>query len=344
MLRSLRVSCAVTAIALSVVGPGALTAAGDDGPRPPFPSDRPTRSILRPTEIASPAPKPSDKEIILLVSGIGSDAPDGTFDKLIEALSKDPRYEIHRFGGDPAYPYDTHGSVGANAERLTEEIRALGATHPSIHIVAHSMGGAVADAAFANGLSARDKVVSYISLASPHNGSSGAATSQAWLPFAGLFGAGTEMRAISAGFAQDIGSRAVADLAVVRAGPPPPGVVRLDLRMVTDLIVTAPDAWAPGVTRRTLLPTTIESLEGHGGVTTDPRAIALVTSTLAAGRPPELDPRARVLDFVAFIASSALVESNLHLYAGICAAAFCGAIALSLYRRRKSLLLLGWLP
>src|SRR5258708_27279831 len=116
------------------------------------------------------------------------------------------------------------------------------------------MGGAVADAAFANGLSARDKVVSYISLASPHNGSSGAATSQAWLPFAGLFGAGTEMRAISAGFAQDIGSRAVADPAVVRAGPPPPGVLRLDLRLRPRLLVPAADARRPDGNRPTQTP------------------------------------------------------------------------------------------
>jgi UDPglucose 6-dehydrogenase len=43
--------------------------------------------------------------------------------------------------------------------------------------------------------------------------------------------------------------------------------------MATDAIVTAPDAWTPGVTSRTLLPTSAGSIEGHSGVTTDPQAI-----------------------------------------------------------------------
>src|SRR5947209_5381027 len=112
MRRAIRAWCVVTALALSVVGPGALVAAGDDGPSRSAPTGRPTRTILRPTEISEPAPqKPSAKTVIILVSGIGSDAPDGTFDAMVAALDKDPAYEIHRFGGDPAHPYDTHGSI-----------------------------------------------------------------------------------------------------------------------------------------------------------------------------------------------------------------------------------------
>lgn len=276
-----------------------------------------------------------------MVSGIGSDAPDGTFDTLIDAFSKDPRYEIHRFGGDPAYPYDTHGSVSGNAERLAAEVRALGATHPSVHIVAHSMGGAVADAAFAQGLSARDKVATYVSLASPHSGSTEAALGRVMLPLAGLYGARTELRAITAGIAQDVGSPAVQDLATVRAGQPPAGVVRLDLRMATDLIVTAPDAWAPGVTQRTLLPTSLGSIEGHGAVTTDPRAVALVMSTVAARRPPELGVRGAALDIAARLASQVVADHILALYVPICVGLLGCAVGLALYRRRKMLPLIG---
>jgi hypothetical protein len=57
----------VTALALSGVGPGALVAAGDDGPSGSAPTARPTQTVLRPTEISQPAPqKPSAKEIIIV--------------------------------------------------------------------------------------------------------------------------------------------------------------------------------------------------------------------------------------------------------------------------------------
>ena len=95
MRRAIRVWCVVTVLGLAVVGPGALVAAVDDGPggpsRPSGPSDpsgpgptgRPTRTVLRPTELAQPAPrKPSAKEVIIVVSGVNSSAQDPTFDAL----------------------------------------------------------------------------------------------------------------------------------------------------------------------------------------------------------------------------------------------------------------------
>ena len=68
MRRAVSAWCVVTALALWVVGPGALVAAGDDGPPRSFPTGRPTRTILRPTEIVDPAPaKPSEKTLVILV-------------------------------------------------------------------------------------------------------------------------------------------------------------------------------------------------------------------------------------------------------------------------------------
>src|SRR6266542_2907958 len=252
MRRAIRAWCVVTALALSVLGPGALVAAGDDGPPKPVATDRPIRTSIRPSELAEPRPvPPSDKIVILLVSGIGSDAHDPTFDALVSALLADPRYEVHRFGGDPAHPYDTTGSINANADQLTAEIRDLAKTHPKIDIVAHSMGGVVVDAAFRRGLSAGDKVHTYIALASPHDGSTEARAALPFLAIADVLGAETEFRAITAAVAQDVGSKAVQDLAVTHAGPPPPGITRFDVRLATDAIVTAPDMWTPGVTSRT---------------------------------------------------------------------------------------------
>lgn len=71
MLRSLRTWCAVSTFAIAVLGPGALVAAGDDGP-PPQRADRPTRTVLRPIEVPDLAPLaipvPSAKDAIVLVS------------------------------------------------------------------------------------------------------------------------------------------------------------------------------------------------------------------------------------------------------------------------------------
>lgn len=339
MRRAVRAWCVVTALALSVVGPGALVAAGDDGPSRSVPTGRPTRTILRPTEISKLPPQhPSEKEIILLVSGIGSDAPDSDFDSIVAALDKDPRYEIHRFGGDAAHPYDTHGSLEENADQLTAEIRELAKTHPKIDIIAHSMGGAVVDVAFHRGLSANDKVATYIALAAPHDGSTEARIGQPFLALGDLLGARTELRAISAGLAQDVGSRAAQDLAAIHAGPPPRGVTRLDVRMATDAIVTAPDAWTPNVTSRTLLPTTAGSIEGHGGVTTDPQAIALITSTIASGRPPARDWRGAILEFAARTVSTLVEQHATELYCAFGVFVLGCAFALSVYRRRRGLL------
>ena len=337
--RAVSAWCVVTALALSVVGPCALVAAGDDGPPRSFPTGRPTRTVLRPTEIVDLVPaKPSEKTVVMLVSGIGSDAPDATYDAIVAALVNDPRYEIHRFGGDRVHPYDTLGGLDANADQLTAEIRELAKTHPKIDIVAHSMGGAVADAAFRRGLSGSDKVATYIALAAPHDGSTLAKIGQPFLAASDLLGARAEFRAISAALAQDIGSRAVQDLATIHAGPPPQGVTRLDLRMGTDAIVTAPDAWTPNVMSRTLLPTTIPSIEGHGGVTTDPHAIAIITSTVAADRPPARGWRDAILELAARSVSVVIDRHVPVLYCALGVLVLGCAVGLSLYRRRR------WLP
>ncbi|HEV2249092.1 MAG TPA: hypothetical protein VGT60_01105 [Candidatus Limnocylindria bacterium] len=335
MRRAARAWSVVAALALSVVGPGALVSAGDDGPSRPFPTDRPNRTILRPTEIATGAALPSGKTVVIVVSGIGSEALDGTFDAILAALGTDPSIELHRFGGDPAYAYDTHGSIDESAARLTAEIRQLARTHPKIDIVAHSMGGVVVDAAFRNGLSARDKVGTYVALAVPHDGSTEARLSQPFLTVADLLGARTEFRAITAGIAQDVGSRAVRDLAAAHAGPPPAGVTRLDVRIATDAIVTARDAWTPGVPARLLLPSTIGAIEGHGGATTDPRAVALVRSAIASSRPPAIGWRDAALTVAAAAVSVAVGRLAVPVYcAGLLALVGC-AVGLALYRRRR---------
>ena len=337
MLRALRASGVVTILALSIVGPGALVAAGDDGPPRTSRTDRPTRTVLRPAELPDRSrpvvAKQSDKIVVILVSGIGSDVRDSTFDALISALGSDPRYEIHRFGGDPAHPYDTRGSLDANADQLTAEIRELAKTHPKIEIVAHSMGGAVVDEAFRRGLSASDKVESYVALAVPHRGSTEARVGQAFLWLSELLGVRTEFRAITAGVKEDVDSRAAHDLAGLRAGPPPAGVTRFDLRIATDGIVTAPDARTPNVVSRTLLPSTIPALEGHGGALTDPFAIELIAATVASGKAPAPDTRSWPLQVATGEVSDLFARLAPLIYVGALGLALCGACVLARYRR-----------
>lgn len=282
MLQLLRAGCAVSAFLIAILGPGALVVAGDDGPARTARADRPTRTTLRPTELpdlAPPAaPVRSPKEAIILVSGVNSSPQDPTFDALVAKLLGDPRYVLYRFGADPDHPYDALGDLDVNARNLGDEVRALGATHPAVHIIAHSMGGVVADRAFSHGLSAKDGVATYVALASPHNGSSSLAATTALLR---AYGDGAlEARALLSP-KLDPGSDAARGLAAARPVRPPAGVVRLDLRMSTDWAVTAHDAKDPGVESRTLTPSDLGGyVDGHGAVTRDPEAIRLITSTI----------------------------------------------------------------
>lgn len=284
----LRAICVAVAL---LPAAGAFPAAGDDGPpREVGATVRPARTILRPIERPELAPervaRSSDKEVVILVAGIGSAASDATWDALIARLRTDPRYEIRRFGADPAYPYDTLGRLSDNADALTAEVRDLAIRYHGVHLVAHSMGGAVVDTAFARGLSANDGVQTYIALASPHDGSTPARFAQIVALDAG--GAAPEARAI-ASFAQerDITGPATVDLARLHARPGAAGVARLDLRMASDFTVIARDAAAPGVDSRILAPRGAGAwLDGHGAVTRDSRALDLVTTTIARRAPP----------------------------------------------------------
>jgi len=287
----LRAICVAVAL---LPAAGAFPAAGDDGPpRTDSATVRPSRTTLRPLdlpELASPvAPRQSDREVVLLVAGIGSTSSDGTWDALIARLRTDPRYEIRRFGADPEHPYDTVGRLADNADALTAEVRQLASRYRAVHLVAHSMGGAVVDTAFARGLSANDGVQTYIALAAPHDGSTTARVAQVVARVAG--DGEPEARAIgSLVQGRDIAGPATADLARLHAGPRAVGVARLDLRMASDIVVIARDAADPGVETRVLLPQGAgEWVDGHGAITRDPRALDLVTTTLARrAAPPDL--------------------------------------------------------
>lgn len=297
--------CGVVVVLAAAVLPflplGAPIAAADEGspvaPASVSPRLRPPAGVLRHVDVdrvaVTPAPSAArGRELVVLVGGYQSCAcpDDGTFDALRSRLAADGGFDVVRFGADPRFPYDTFGAVAPNATRLRDQVRALAPGYDGVHIVTHSMGGVVADQAFARGLSREDGVVSYVSWAGPHSGSDAAR---------GLVAAGVLSGTMSGPLREGLlwlrmeeDSPAVRDLATASAAPAPPGVVRLDLRESTDVLVTGRDARDPGVPSRIL----DGQLEGHGGILRDPVAIELTVRTISERRvPPEDRPRAMVL-------------------------------------------------
>jgi PGAP1-like protein len=304
-----------------------LVASADEGSPTPSgrvdPRVRPPSGVLRhvdaPTASPAPATAHRAKELVVLVGGYQSCAcpDDGTFDPLRARLEAIPDIDVVRFGADPRFPYDTFGAIEPSALNLRDQIRAVADQYTAVHIVTHSMGGVVADRAFADGLSRDDGVVTYVSWSAPHDGSDAARG----LEIARLVtGAGDgAFREGLLWLQMESNSPAVRDLARVRAAAPPDGVVRLDLREASDVLVTARDARDPGVPSRTLT----GAAEGHGGILTDPQALDLTMRTIETRRVPP-DDRARALRAAAD-AESARVGDLVIL--AVCALALTACVA-----------------
>jgi hypothetical protein len=177
------------------------------------------------------------------------------------------------------------------------------------------MGGVVADRAFANGLSSSDGVVSYVSWSAPHSGSDAARA----ITLTRALSGGSGLRESLLWLDLEADSDAVRDLAFTQAVAPPAGVVRLDLREATDVLVTERDARNPGVTSRILT----GAVEGHGGILTDPQAIDQTVRTITERRVPP-DERSRVLRLAAAQESRRIGGATLTL---ICAIAFAACLA-----------------
>lgn len=287
------------ALTLPFVTAMTLAASADEGspvaPTPVSPPLRPPLTVLRHVDapLASPPaeePQRPERELVVLVGGYQSCAcpDDGTFTALRGRLAADPRFDVVRFGADPRFPYDSYGAVDPNAAMLRDQIRSLAPGYGAVHIVAHSMGGVVADRAFGLGLSRSDGVATYVSLAAPHSGSDAARTLTITRRLTG--DAGAAFRGSLLWLRMEPESPAVEDLARARPVPPPSGVVRLDLREMTDVLVTGRDARDPGVESRILT----GAIEGHGGILDDPQAIDQTIRTIVERRVPP-DERSRAL-------------------------------------------------
>lgn len=314
----------------------ALVASADEDP-PLRPVDagpplRPPLTVLRAVERAPltfvmPADPPK-KELIVLVGGYGTGPDSNVFDAFRARVAQESVYEVVQFGQDLG-SYDTFGGVDANADQLRDSIRSVSGSYDGVHIVTHSMGGVVADRAFARGLSVSDGVTTYVAWASPHDGSRAAQAMQTTLAVSGP--GRDDTRAFTTEYFRDPDSDAVRDLARARAVAPPPGIVRLDLRLATDALVSSADARDPGVASRVLLPSSLGELEGHGGILQSREALDLTLATITMRSVPP-DTRGRVL-----LAASDTVARTIDGYAqvvlgGVCTLCFIGGVA-GLWRR-----------
>jgi hypothetical protein len=303
--------------------------------------------VLRAAVTAPPAPTPSvvasgtvaglKRELIVLVGGLGTDKRPGDDPfKELQARIPNDRYDVVRFGTDFGV-YGTYDPIDDNARHLRDGIRSLSAGYDSVHIVTHSLGGNVADRAFALGLSSGDGVTTYVAWSAPHDGAHAAGMARTALTLSGPARADTRDVAVWADL-HDPESAAVRDLARIRAVAPPPGVVRLDLRLATDELVSASDARDPGVESRVLLPTTLRDWEGHGGILENGEALDLTLATIKQKAVP-VDDRGVLLRVAAQVVSdgtSGLVSGLADIaFDGLCALILLGGFG-ALWRRTFS--------
>jgi hypothetical protein len=323
----------------------AFVASADEDPPLPLldagPPLRPPSTVLRTVVTPPPAPTPSmvapgavatpKRELIVLVGGLGTHMrPDENPFKDFQDRVPSGTYDVVRFGTDFG-DYNTYESIDANALHLRDGIRAVSGDYDAVHIVTHSLGGNVADRAFALGLSSTDGVTTYVAWSAPHNGSHDAHVAQVALTLSGPARNDTREGAKSVGL-HDPETAAVRDLASIRAIPPPPGVVRLDLRLATDVLVSASDARDPGVDSRVLLPDSPWpwEWEGHDGILHNDQALDLTLATIKQKAVPA-DDRGIVLRTASQVVSDGISE-RVDLVSDIAAMGLCVVLLLGGYR------------
>lgn len=281
----------VRALAIAVlasaflVGPLATSASGDA--RYCGWKGRPACTILRPPELGvriDPLGR-TGPECVVLVGGFGSTNGDQTFDDLLRWTEGDALYQPIRSGYDftDTFTYDTTGPIDRTAADLTRLVRTLGHECGAIHIVTHSMGGAVADRAFSMGLSAADGVATYIALSGPHNGATLARALRPAIEADPLIAIETSVLARSIG-QPDPTTPAAHDLASIEHAPREVrGVAQARVRYATDGMVLRRDTYDRRVDVREYMPASLalSQLEGHGGVLHNEDVRRFVSATIA---------------------------------------------------------------
>jgi hypothetical protein len=271
-----------------------------------------------------------------VVGGYGSEYKDPRpLRNFVDQVNASGDYDVLYFGSDPAFPYDSYGSIDRNAKTLVAQVRAASPSYGGVHIITHSLGGNVADQAFAHGLSSADGVRTYVALSAPHSGSAAATLSEFTLDHIGP--ARSDANAIARLTTFEADTRAARDLTHIRPIGPPSGVTRLDLRLATDIVVSSDDARDPGVQSRTLLPTTGRGRwDGHTGILAEGSAVDLTRQTIASGIVPS-KPNDRVGDALSYAASKTADRLGLAILLVTCTV--CAYVGIRSYLRRKHVFL-----
>ncbi|MGH2378528.1 MAG: esterase/lipase family protein [Candidatus Limnocylindria bacterium] len=233
---------------------------------------RPACTVLRPLAATAPSPVGlGAPDCVVQIGGLGSTA--GSTARAFEGLRIDG-------AAVSVLDYDAVGKVAAAAEALRHHVARISPSCDAIHLVAHSMGGVVADRAFSKGLSGAEGIATYLPLASPHNGSSLARE------LCGVGDGDPEYAALLRHLSSlldlpDPTADGICDLAQVQPPRPPRGVSTARLRLVTDPLVLRRDHAAPYRDVRELLPLEPAEAEGHSGILASAQAREIVRSSIA---------------------------------------------------------------
>lgn len=244
---------------------------------------RPACSILRPPTPVRAAAGSGVDQCVVLVGGLGSETgrDDHFFDRLVAGLRGTAGYRFIRFGLEPdtlGHSFDTYGAIGTNARSLRALVRDLSASCRSIDVLTHSMGGAVADRAFSMGLAEIPGVTTYLPLSAPHNGAFAARAVRLGVGLDDTYASLASSLAVRTGL-HDPTTAAVRDLALARA-PRPPRVPTVRQRLVSDLFVLRRDHVDRRADVREYRLTSLQELEGHGGIVHNTHVQAVIERAL----------------------------------------------------------------
>lgn len=250
---------------------------------------RPACTILRPVTPPHERMPGRGPECIVIVGGLGSptDGSDSDFfGAVLGDLGQAVRFRVARFGVDDG-AFDTMGAISRNGDELRRTIHRLSPDCEAIHVLAHSMGGAVTDRAFAKGDPAADGVVTYVALASPHNGATGARVMRSIVEADRIVASSASATAHAIG-THDPTSDAIRDLSRIHAPRPVRDVEAVRMRLISDELVLRRDNFDRRIDIREYPPASFEQLEGHGHIVFNADVQRIVQRTLATGRvPPE---------------------------------------------------------
>jgi hypothetical protein len=258
----------------------AAMATADDGPPRMLLS---AAGRLRPAETVERAAAWAPVHVLVAVSGYGSDPTDRSY--WLPIYRDTPDMGHVEFGGVTG-TYDTRGPIATSGDALRRSIQRLVREEDvdEVAIVSISQGGNVTDAAFRSGLSSRDNVTTWTSIAAPLNGSTTARAILQADQVATLAGAHRELRDLIAPLGGGLEDPALVDLARPGSFTPPRDVRFTQFWSTGDEVVLHADADVPGATRLTLTPPPFIG-PGHGGQVRDPRTRAMIVDAIRGNDP-----------------------------------------------------------